>query len=117
MNQRQRLEEVVTRLTPEQYVRLLSFAESLAAELDAESVAALPQRFPEPLRLRLRELTTRSEAETLNDAERAEYIVLAEQLERADAGRLAAAARLSERRNIPLAQALAELNAGASPRG
>ena len=42
MNTTQRLEEVVTRLTPEQYARLLFFAESLAASDDAESAKIFP---------------------------------------------------------------------------
>ena len=91
MNPAERLEEVVTRLTPEQYARLLLFAESLAASHDVQSA----RTFPEPLRQRLRELTSKSEVGTLSEAEGAEYMVLAEQLENADAARLEAAARLS----------------------
>lgn len=113
MNPTQRLEEVVTRLTPKQYARLLLFAESLAASHDVQSAGA----FPEPLRERLRELTHRSEAEILSEAECAEYIALAEQLENADAGRLEAAARLAQQDNIPLAEALARLDLGANVRG
>src|SRR5437899_10678670 len=91
MNTTQRLEEVVTRLTPEQYARLLFFAESLAASDEAESANI----FPNALRQRLRELTLKSEKETLNEGEGAEYIVLAEQLENADAARLEAAPKRS----------------------
>ena len=112
MNPTQRLEEVVTRLTPEQYARLLFYAESLAAAHEDTSKA-----FPETLRQRLRELTSKSETETLTVAERAEYIVLAEQLEDADAARLEAAARLSQEDSIPLAQALARLDAGVKGSG
>ena len=113
MNTTQRLEEVVTRLTPEQYARLLFFAESLAASDDADSA----KTFPDTLRQRLRELTRKSEAETLNEAEGAEYIVLAEQLENADAARLEAALKLSQQESIPLAEALAKLDLGANGRG
>ena len=113
MNPAERLEEVVTRLTPEQYARLLLFAESLAAAHEITSA----KTFPAPLRQRLRELTRKSETETLSEAECAEYIVLAEQLENADAARLEAAARLSQQDGIPLAEALARLDAGANGRG
>lgn len=113
MNPAERLEEVVTRLTPEQYARLLLFAESLAASHDVPSA----KTFAETLRERLRELTRKSEVETLSEAEGAEYIVLAEQLENADAARLEAAAKLSQQDSIPLAEALARLDAGANGRG
>ena len=113
MNPAQRLEEVVTRLTPDQYARLLLFAESLAASHEVQS----GKTFPEPLRQRLRDLTSKSEAETLTEAECAEYIVLAEQLEDADAARLEAAARLSRQDSIPLGEALARLDSGAHGRG
>ncbi|SRR6266508_1560878 len=113
MNLAQRLEEVATRLTPEQCARLLLYAESLAAVNEDPSAKA----FPESLRQRLRELTSRSEVEALSEAERAEYIILAEQLENADAARLEAAARLSQQDSIPLAEALARLDAGANGRG
>ena len=113
MNPTQRLKEVVTRLNPKQFARLLLFAESLAASSDVQSVGA----FPEPLRERLRELTRRSEAEILNEAECAEYIALAEQLENADAARLEAAARLGQQENIPIAEALERLVLGALGRG
>jgi hypothetical protein len=80
MNPAETLEEVVTRLTPEKCARLL-FAESLAASHDVQSA----RNFAEPLRQRLREVTSKSEVETLSEAEGAEYVVLAEQLENADA--------------------------------
>jgi len=113
MNPAERLAEVVTRLTPEQYARLLLFAETLAASQDVQSAS----RFPEPLRQRLRELTSKSEEDTLSEGESAEYVVLAEQLENADAARLEAATRLSRQERIPLAEALAQLDAGAAGRG
>lgn len=116
MDPTHRLEEVVTRLTPEQVARVLSFAESLAAETAATD-AAPAKIFAEPVRRRLRELTARSEAETLTDTERAEYITLAEGREAADAERLEAATALAKLRDIPFAQALAELDAGADERG
>lgn len=101
MNTTERLQEVATRLTPEQYARLLSFAETLASEtesLDVDSPETLQKNFPENLRLRLRELTAKSESETLTDAERAEYIALAEQLETADAKRLEGAVNYWKRK-------------------
>ena len=113
MNTTGRLQEVATRLTPEQYARLLSYAETLASEtdsLDVDSPETLQKNFPANLRLRLRELTAKSEAETLTKAERAEYILLAEQLEEADAKRIETAIRLSKSKNISFAQALAELD-------
>ena len=109
----ERLEDVVTRLTPDEYARVLLFAESLAASHEIES--AVP--FPEALHRRLRELALKSETETLTEAEYAEYIVLAEQLENADAARLEAAARLSQQQTISVAEALARVDAGADGRG
>ncbi|MDQ3688098.1 MAG: hypothetical protein M3430_21235 [Acidobacteriota bacterium] len=110
------LEEVVTRLTPEQVARVLSFAESPTAETAATD-AAPAKSFAEPVRRRLRELTAQSEAETLTEAERAEYIALAEGREAADAERLETATTLAKLHDIPFAQALAELDAGANERG
>ena len=94
----ERLEKVVTRLTPEEYARVLLFAESLAASHEIESGTP----FPEALRQRLRQFASRSEAETLTEAEYAEYRVLAEQLENVDAARVEAAVRLSSRIASPL---------------
>jgi hypothetical protein len=113
MNQTQRLEEVVTRLTSEQYARLLSFAESLVAET-SQSDFQSTKTFSDGSRQRLRELTDKSESETLTESERAEYIALAEQRENADAARLQEAAQLSKQNNIPLTEALAQLDAGAN---
>ena len=70
MHPTQQLEECVARMTPEQYARLLAFAEGLLAEGSAPSqhdtaprtveAAALqqgiPHAFPDHLRQRLREL-------------------------------------------------------------
>lgn len=115
MNPAQRLEEVITRLTPEQYDRLLLFAQALAAETAPHDDWAI-KLFPESLRQRLRELTRRSEAAQLTAAERLEFIVLAEQLENADAARLETAAIHAKVNNLPLAEALAQLDAGANGR-
>ena len=65
----------------------------------------------------MRELTLTSEEETLNEGEGAEYIVLAEQLENADAARLEAALKLSHQDSIPIGEALAKLDLGANGRG
>ena len=116
MNQTQRLEQVVPRLTAEQLARLVSFAESLVTE-------SLPPRlgrsqiFPADSRRRLRELTAKSEAETLSEIERAEYVTLAQQRENADAARLTEAAQLSKQKGIGLSEALAQCDAGANGRG
>jgi hypothetical protein len=115
MNSTQSLEEVITRLTPEQYDRLLSFAQALAAETSLHDDQAI-RTFTESLRQRLRELTRKSEAEQLTKAEHIEYIFLAEQLENADAARLEAAALHSKLNNVPLAEALAQFDAGANGR-
>lgn len=119
MNPTQKLEEVVTRLTPEQYEHLLAYAESLAAQTAAPDVdemsilkKRLKQNFPEHLRQRLRELTHKSEGESLSEAERKEYVELAKQLEMADAERLEAASKLSASSGMSLKQTLEELDSG-----
>lgn len=125
------LEACVARMTPEQYARLLAFAEALLAEGLAPSAhdrtqqaletAALQQRlqhvFPDSLRQRLRELTRKSEEEALTPDERAEYIALAEQREAADAERLQVVLRLAQLRGVPPAQLLEELGIGATGHG
>ena len=116
------LEACVARMTPEQYARLLAFAEALLAESLAPSArdtaqqaveaAALQYRiqhaFPDNLRQRLRELTHKSEVEALTADERAEYIALAEQREEADAERLQAVIRLAQLRGVSPTQLLEE---------
>jgi hypothetical protein len=113
MNTSYRLEEFVARMTPEQYARLLAFAELILADptaengteaergqADAEAADLLvrtQQGLSELSRRRLRELTRKSEAEELTPEERAEYIALAEQLEESDAARLRAVVRLALR--------------------
>src|SRR5262249_22862576 len=125
------LEACVARMTPEQYARLLAFAEALVAEGSAPSerdmaqpageTAELQHRiqhaFPDYLRQRLRELTRKSEVEALNTAERAEYIALAERREAADAERLQAVIRLAQLRSVPLGQLLEEFSIGAAGHG
>ena len=125
------LEACVARMTPEQYARLLAFAEALLAEVLAPSerdtaqqaveAAALQHRlqhaFPDHLRQRLRELTRKSEVEALTPDERAEYIALAEQREEADAERLQAVLRLAQLRSVPPTQLLAELGIGTTGHG
>jgi hypothetical protein len=122
----QYLQECVARMTPEQYARLLAFAETLLAEgsvpgahdtaQQAVEAAALQQRiqhtFPDPLRQRLRELTRKSEVEALTPGERAEYIALAAQREEADAERLQAVLRLAQLRGVPPTQLLEEFGIG-----
>ena len=125
------LEACVARMTPEQYVRLLAFAEALLAEGLAASergmeqqvveTAALQHRiqhaFPDNLRQRLRALTRKSEVEALNADERAEYITLAEQREEADAERLQAVSRLAQLRGVPSTQLLEEFGIGTTGHG
>lgn len=133
MDQIQKLEKFVSRMTPEQYARLLAFAESLVAgnsmqsqsdivsrspeATEAELLRRIQQGFPENLKQRLRELTVKSEAETLNDQERAEYISLAEQREAADAKVMQALLELAQLRGIPHAELMKELGVGANARG
>ena len=116
------LEACVARMTPEQYARLLAFAEALLAAGSAPSerditqqaveTAELQQRiqhaFPDSLRQRLRELTRKSEVEALTTDERAEYIARAEQREEADAERLQVVIRLAQLRGVPPTQLLEE---------
>jgi hypothetical protein len=125
------LEAYVARMTPEQYARLLAFAEALLAEglppsaramtPQAVEIAALQQRlqhaFPDSLRQRLRELTRKSEEEALNPDERTEYIALATQREEADAERLHVVLRLAQLRGIPPRQLLEECGIGATGHG
>ena len=125
------LQECVARMTTEQYVRLLAFAEALLAEGSAPSehdtaqqaveAAVLQQRiqhtFPDHLWQRLRELTRKSEVEELTTDERAEYIALAAQREEADAKRLQAVIRLAQLRGVPPAQLLEEFGIGATGHG
>lgn len=116
----QRLENIVPHLTAEQYARVVAFAEVLATQQAPSGLAAtvaatrrrLGRQFSQTARLRLRALTRRSEEDTLTEAERAEYIALAEQREEADAEWITAAAQLSAMHAIPLAQALELLNLG-----
>ena len=116
----QRLENIVTNLTVEQYARVVAFAQVLATENApsglAATVAATRRRqgrqFSQAARLRLRALTRRSENGALTDAERDEYIALAERREAADAEWINAAGQLSATHAIPLAQALDLLNLG-----
>jgi hypothetical protein len=132
MNTSYRLEEFVARMTPEQYARLLAFAELILADpsaengteakrerADAESAELLgriQQGLPELSRRRLRELTQKSEAESLTPEERAEYIALAEQLEESDAARLQAVVKLAELRGVPPADLVKQLGLGMSGR-
>jgi hypothetical protein len=125
------LEACVARMTPEQYARLLAFAEALLAEgltssahdmtQQAVETAALQQRiqhvFPDNLRQRLRALTRKSEEEALTPDEHAEYIALAAQREEADAERLQAVLRLAQLRGVPPTQLLEEFGIGTARHG
>ena|SRR5260370_1417424 len=120
MNISYRLEEFVARMTPEQYARLLAFAELILADPSAENgtgaergqadadaadlLVRTQQGLSELSRRRLRELTRKSEAEDLTPEERAEYIALAEQLEESDAARLQAAVKLADLRGVSPAE-------------
>ena len=131
MNPTQRLEEFISRMTPEQYAKLLAFAESLVAKnstrndreairqsaevTEADLLRCIQNSFPEGQRLR--ELTRKSEAETLSDEERAEYIALAQQREIADAERLQAVVKLAQLRGVSPDQLLDELGLGANAHG
>lgn len=129
MNSIEKLEDVVSRLTAEQYARVLAFAQSLTAEnslqgsrevapqatevSESELLHIIQHNFSEEQRHRLGELTQKSEAEELSDDERAEYITLAEQREVADAERLQAVIKLAQRRGISPEQLMKELGVGA----
>jgi len=131
MHPTQQLEACVARMTPEQYARLLAFAEALLAEglvpserdmaQQAVETAELQHRiqhaFPDNLRQRLRDLTCKSEVEALTTEERAEYIALAEQREEADAERLQAVIRLAQLRGVPPTQLLEEFGIGMTGHG
>jgi len=132
MNTSYRLEEFVARMTPEQYARLLAFAELILADPSAENgteakrdradvesaelLGRIQQGLPELSRRRLRELTHKSEAEELTPEERAEYIALAEQLEESDGARLQAVVKLAELRGVPPADLIKELGLGMTGR-
>jgi hypothetical protein len=125
------LEAYIARMTPEQYARLLAFAEALLTEglvpnerdlvHQAVEDAALQQRlqhaFPDSLRQRLRELTRKSEEEALAPDERTEYIALATRREEADAERLHVVLRLAQLRGVPPAQLLEEFGIGTTGHG
>lgn len=131
MNTSYRLEEYVARMTPEQYARLLAFAEQILADpsgrkttevdpdkVDAESKELLgrtQQGLSEQSRTCLRELIEKSEAESLTSEERAEYIALAEQHEDSDATRIRAVARLAELRGTSPAELMKNLGIGIAP--
>jgi hypothetical protein len=131
MDQMQRLEEFISRMTPEQYARLLAFAESLLIEnspdnnretitqsadaTEAELLRCIQRGFPASERLR--ELTLKSEAEEMSDEERAEYITLAQQREFADAERMQAVVKLAQLRGVSPDQLLSELGLGANAHG
>jgi hypothetical protein len=66
----------------------------------------------EESRERLRQLTLKSAAEALSEAERVEYIALAEQREQADAERLLAIATLAKLHNVSPADLIETLKAG-----
>jgi hypothetical protein len=130
MNSIEKLEDVVSRLTAEQFARVLAFAQSLTEEnslqdnceiatqmteaSESQLLHLIQHNFSEQQRQRLRELTQKSEAEELSDDERAEYIALAEQREAADAERLQAVIKLAQRRGISPEQLMEELGVGAN---
>ena len=66
-----------------------------------------------PQSQRLRELTSKSEAETLSDEERAEYITLAQQREVTDTERMRAVVELAQLRGVSPDQLLTEPGLGA----
>jgi hypothetical protein len=132
MNTSYRLEEFVARMTPDQYARLLAFAELILADPSAENgteaecgqadadaadlLVRTQQGLSELSRRRLRELTHKSEAEDLTPEERAQYIALAEKLEESDAARLQAVVKLAELRGVPPADLIKQLGLGMSGR-
>lgn len=121
MNPTQRLEEVVTRLTPEQYARVVAFAEVLAQQTFEETAGGmrrrLARRWPAPLSRRFRALTAKLEAETLTEAERAELLALSEESERVSLARVEAVGELMRLYHVSHEEALAELNKGNNRRG
>lgn len=117
----QRLEQAVTHLTPEQYARVVAFAEVLAAQTLEKTAAGMRRRlarlWPVPLSRRFRALTVKLEAETLTTAERAELIALAEESERVALARVEAVSELARRYNVSPEEALAALRQEEPPRG
>lgn len=126
MEPAQQLDEIISRMTPDQFARLVAYAESLldntadTAPVAAEEEALL-QRIRQALSVaagqRLRELTRKSEAELLTTEERAEYISLAEEREQAEADRLEAVIHLARLRGISPARLLTELGLGVAGNG
>lgn len=107
MNQTRTIDAIVSRMSPDQFAALVAFAEKLVNpgfhHLDPEEEAlACFLRTPISLQLRenLRDLTEKSEAETLTDTERIEYLRLAEQIETEQAARLEAAIQLAALRGV-----------------
>lgn len=111
----QRLEKAVTHLTPEQYARVVAFAEALAAQSFEQTAAELrrnlARRWPAPLRQRFRALTVKLENETLTKPERAELAALAEESEWVAVARAEAVSELMRRYHVSCEEALAALNA------
>jgi hypothetical protein len=107
VNQTRTIDAIVSRMSPDQYAALVAFAEKLVNPVshrfdpEEEALACfLRTPIPEELRENLRELTEKSEAETLTDAERIEYLRLAEQIETEQAARLEAAIQLAALRGV-----------------
>ena len=94
----QRLENAVTHLTPEQYARVVAFAEALAAQSFEQTATEirrrLARRWPAALRRRFRELTAKLESATLTAPEHEELAALAEESENVAVARAEAVSEL-----------------------
>lgn len=119
MNQTRTIDAIVSRMSPDQYAALVAFAEKLVNpgfhHLDPEEealVCFLRTPISEQLRENLRDLTEKSEAETLTDTERIEYLRLAEQLETEQATRLEAAIQLAALRGVEPIAIIREFGVG-----
>lgn len=103
--------------TASEYVQELIRAEQErqgAGAMEAELLRRIRHGFPEGLKRRLYELIRQSEAETLSDEGRAEYIALAKQRQQSEAERWEAVGRLAQLRGVSVARLMTELGLGAT---
>lgn len=103
--------QAMRQLPPSELDTLLIQARLLQKEQASEAhLLALAQRkLPTLQQIRLEELSTKAENETISVAERAELLTLVEQVETLDGERAEALLALAQQRNISVRQLLQEL--------
>lgn len=117
--------ESVERLAPDDFRRFLDSVLALHARRQAPQVSAaeadllrrINQGLPDHVRGRYDDLVARRRAETLTDEEYGELLDLTDQVERAEADRLAALSDLASVRQTPLPSLLQDLGIPAPAHG